>query len=397
MSAERARAILNELIDRLERQPKRSRSITRLLPQSFEAAGDRDAFAGFLKAAERAGAVRLVQGRGELAHLLQRIYLSDKDALYAFLGRTPKATLAATAAGTLIASLTPEMYEGTAAHSLAVDLAESWQGGRRLYGLGPTDLALAHQFLLCVAAADERDFGGHDMRTISRRRTGNSKMIEKHQARLARWIRDHGLAAQGTDDKEALRAIGLEKFPQDVRIAGPVLFDTRPLPDAPYVGVPSDAVERLTPGVHARSLVTVENLASFNRYVREARTRHEIVLYTGGYPSAAVGHAIHQLGRGLMGGIHHWGDIDGHGLRIAVTVALHAERRVSLLQMTPDLARAHGTPAAPDEVDVPNQLDEDFKALARFLASPDAHILEQEELDPTSPSAADAFRQRGVG
>lgn len=384
MSAELARAVLNELLDRLERQPKRVREITRTLPQSFDAAGDRDSFTALLRSAERMDAVRLVEGRGELSHLLSRIYLVSADALYAFLERTPKADADSQAADRLLASLAPEIATCGPARALAETIAQSWRQGRRAYSLGPRDMETAQDFLLCVAAAAAGDFGGQDMRTISRRRTGRSKLIEKHQVRLARWIRDQGFADEGTEDKDALKAIGLEKFPQDVKIAGPLLCDDRTVPEMSYLGVPTDAVTRLSAADSARTMITIENLASFNRYVREARRPDELVLFTGGYPSAAVGQAIARLSPGLEA-IHHWGDIDAHGLRIAMVVARHAGRPIHLLQMTPELAQAHGAPAAPDAIELDDGLGSDFQRLAQLLGSADARTLEQEELDPVSP------------
>jgi hypothetical protein len=231
------------------------------------------------------------------------------------------------------------------------------------------------------------------MRTVARQRTGDSKAIERQMGRIARWLRQQDMVDPTASDPEALAALGLEKQPQDVKLAGPVTVHGRRLPDLPHIGLPPDAAAALHPG-RARRVVTIENLTSFNRYAREARRADEIAVYTGGFPAHAVGRAIATLAQAGCD-IWHWGDIDAAGLRIALTVAQYAGQPPRPWRMTPALARRHGTPCPAQAVGhLPDGLPEAVRRLAVFLESPDAHTLEQEALDPISPGAVSADEGR---
>lgn len=382
MSAEAARAILHELLDRIERQSEaeRRRAVSRKLPMSFASAAAREAFEAVLRDAEQAGAVTLEAGRGEIAHLLQRVRLQDSGELYRFLDRTPAMEQARAAVARL--------FDRTAAltHVAAVrdEVAERWLDGRSWMGLGRDDLTGTVDALRALDAVLAGDFARQDMRTVSRKRTGHSKTIERQIGRIARWLKRQGLADASASDHEALATLGLEKYPQDIKLAGRLVLEGVALSELIYVGVPPEAADRIRVE-RARSLVTIENLVSFNRYVREVRRPEEVVIFTGGFPSRAVGRAIATIAP-QVDAVWHWGDIDPAGLRIALVVQEHAGCPVRLWMMTPELARRHGQPSgAGDPGQLPEHLTEDMARLAAFLRSEDAHVLEQEELDPVSP------------
>ena len=381
MSAGQAREILNSLLDRIERRPDRKRVVSRRLPLGFSGAEERQAFEAVMRDAGRSGAVVLREGRGEIRHLIERVDLADVERLYKFLGRTPAATHADHAAKKLLDTAPP----GTATE-VAREIADAWRAGRRGHSFVPDDLLRAQSFLVAVSAVAAGEFAMQDMRTVSRKRTGHSKLIERHMGQLAEWLRRTGQAGPGTTGREALAQIGLEKFPQDVKIAGGLRLADTALPALTYIGIAPEDVDQLKAGPRVRRLITIENLASFNRYVREARRPNEIAMYTGGYPSSAVGSAIAVLSD-QVSEIWHWGDIDAHGVRIAATVAMHAGRPIRLHLMSPEIARAHGSMAQPEDIGaIDPALGPEFYELSLFLSSPDAHTLEQEMLDPIPPA-----------
>ena len=83
-----------------------------------------------------------------------------------------------------------------------------------------------------------------------------------------------------------------------------------------------------------RTVVTIENLESFNRHVREARRTDDAVLYTGGSPSRSVVAALRRLEELGARSLARWGDVDHGGIRIAnrlfeVMGAPHTNRRAN--------------------------------------------------------------------
>lgn len=387
MSADAARSTLHKLADLAERQPPaaRSRPIQRRLPERFDSVEAREAFETLLEGAQQWGAVSLTRRRGEAAHLYGRVDLADLDALYRYLGRTPAAEKAEAAARQLD-GLARDL---TAAAPTARELAAAWRAGRRHLGLGRDDAGEAEAFLRALDAVLQGGFAGRDMRTVSARRLGDSKAVERHTARIARVLRARGDADPAADDTEALAALGLEKFPPEVRLAGPATVAGADLRTLTFAALPPEHATGVVvpPGA---PLVTVENLASFNRYVREARAGSEIVVYTGGFPSRGVAALLGALGR-QTARCHHWGDIDATGLRIAADVGRHLGFWPQLWCMDAATALAHGRPASPvGAAYLPDVDRDDFRALAAFLTSARAHALEQEDLDPVSPSRAAA-------
>jgi hypothetical protein len=150
--------------------------------------------------------------------------------------------------------------------------------------------------------------------------------------------------------------------------------------------VPPEATDRLTLAGPLVSALTIENLASFNRHVREVRQAGELVVYTGGFPSRAVMKALQALCRAGMNALWHWGDIDEGGLRITDFLARKLPVAVQPHLMTDDLARTRGTRVPPIRIDV--QPTSPVAELAKFRGGSDAATLEQEEIDPRAPTPA---------
>ncbi|MBK1698297.1 Wadjet anti-phage system protein JetD domain-containing protein [Rhodovibrio salinarum] len=384
MSAKAARETLNKLVDLAERKAPeaRTRAIQQRLPERFESADAREAFESLMRQAHDLGAVTVTRRKGEAAHLLDRVYLRDLDRLYALLQRRPASELAAAAAAEIERLATDLAHAGT----VAGEMAAAWRAGRQYVGFARTDTADAAAFLRALDTVLHGDFGGRDMRTVAARRLGDSKAIERHRGAIARVLRAQGSVDLAADDLEALAAVGLEKFPPEVRLAGPVRVGSADLAGLTFAAIPPEHTRDVDVPAGTR-LVTIENLASFNRYVREARPESEAVVYTGGFPSRAVAGLLRHLA-GRIDACHHWGDIDATGLRIAVDVGRHLGCLPALWCMDASTARAQGQPVDPAPANrLPHTGDPVYDALAAFLGGPEAHTLEQEELDPVSPAA----------
>jgi hypothetical protein len=82
--------------------------------------------------------------------------------------------------------------------------------------------------------------------------------------------------------------------------------------------------------------------------------------------------------------IHHWGDVDGGGLRIALHLCRRLPVPIVPHLMEPEISRRRGSPAAPLKLD-PGAVPEAWRPLAMFLSSEECCFLEQEEIDPAAP------------
>lgn len=379
-----ADALLGKLLTRVEDRPDRVQAVGERLPVKSWLSDDRDDLYGRLRAAECAKAITLEMGKNETRHLIERIVLVDAAKLYKFLGRMPKADTAAAAIAELRTRL-PNLPE--AMIPLFASLETNWRRGRSLAGLAPETLDLVERCLRAVAALVHGRLDGQDLRTFSRRATGDSKFVEGNMGRIVDLLRLVTEVPEELDSEEVLASHGIVRYPQPCLLAGAVTYGGQPLPTRPYIGIAPEMVEGLRAVGAPPWIMTIENLASFNRQAREL-PGDGILLYTGGFPSDATLACLLALARSIDCPIYHWGDIDAGGIKIAYRIesALAAVGRpLHLHLMDPDLARCHGAPTsvkAVFRIDVSASVVADLSA---FLGSAEAHLLEQEELDPAIP------------
>ena len=379
-----ADALLGKLLTRVEDRPDRVQAVGERLPVKSWLSDDRDDLYGRLRAAETAQAVALEMGKNESRHLIERVVLADAGKLYRFLGRTPKADTAAAAVATLRAHL-PDQFDALA--PLFAALEANWRRGGSLAGLTPGTLDLAERCLLAVAALVDGRLDSLDLRTFSRRATNDSKFVEGNMGRIIDLLRLVAEVPEEMDAEEVLASHGIARYPQPCLLSGPVTYGGQPLPTHPYIGIAPEMLEGLGIIGSPPWILTIENLASFNRQAREL-PGDGILLYTGGFPSNATLDCLLTLAQTTDCPIYHWGDIDAGGIKIAYhieSVLASVGRPLHLHMMNPDLARGYGQPVAARAVfriDVSASVVADLSA---FLGSTEAHLLEQEELDPAIP------------
>ena len=370
--------LLNKLLDRLERQQVPGRRITIRPPLEFASPSAKAALDEGLRAAEAAGAVRIEMDR-DAPHLIARVLLEDGPSLYRHLGRKPAADQLRAALKVLAGCdvVTDE------ACRVRDHLAERWSAGGSAAGFGKDDAPGAVAFLRVVDAA-MLPMGDLQLplRSRSVRLLGDSKMIEKALPKILSVLRDIGRIAPELSRDDALQLLGLEKFPQPVLIAGPVMVKDRSLPDLPCIALPAEAIEELV-APEAASLLTIENLESFNRHVREARRARDVVIYTAGFPSPTLLAAVRRIiaSAGLSHSFH-WGDLDWGGIAIARQIEIASGVPLRLHLMNPDLARSHGHRLGSRDRPVQVPDESSLAPLSRYLAEDDARMLEQELLDP---------------
>ena len=143
-------------------------------------------------------------------------------------------------------------------------------------------------------------------------------------------------------------------------------------------------------------LLTIENYASFNRYVREI-DNGGLVIYTGGFASAGVIEILKSV-LGIADStvpFFHWGDVDPGGLRIFRFLEENLPRKPRPHLMNRTIAEVHGSPARCDPIlGSIAKTDSAIASVAEWLAQgDDVKNLEQEALDPISPLGAGDIKE----
>jgi hypothetical protein len=379
----RAKEFLDWFVNRMESQPDRSRSLSKRAPEEFDSIDERQDFVAAMEEAERLGAVSIEYGKRDARHLIHRIVLKNYLVLYPFLDRQPLGDRVAQAKLALTTAFPAPLPE---IGVLIDEIAEGWAATRRPYGFG-IGAAKSVDFLRALDAVLRYDPAVRsDLRTYSSKVADLSKRIETHRAGIARWFRVSGRFPQDADDETIFASLGLEKFPHPVLIGGPIAVGRADISALLYAGLPLESCGELAPTETIRSVLSIENFATFNRHVREARGEGDIVVYTGGFTSRAVRQVLGIVFSWCPQGCYHWGDIDPSGVEIALHIARSSGVDLRPHLMTPALAMAHGTPAPAVPIGAADHTR--FADLAAFLASPDACHLEQERIDPVPPPAA---------
>ncbi|MCU0833071.1 MAG: DUF2220 family protein [Chromatiaceae bacterium] len=286
--------------------------------------GGRDAIHAYLQNAEAAGGVTLEWGRGAAAQDLQRIRVKDADRLAAWLG----VRRACANAAAIEEQLAPVMADAPAwLHEAYAEALAQWRLGDSPFRAPAAETASAVRLFRVARAVAAGEQEGLDLRRFSVRLLGDSKAVESILGRLGGLLRRNPEWSQWDTDAELFQALGLEKFPPPLFIKGPLVLDYGSVqwdmtPLRPYVALSPDAVTDIRSTAYVPYLLTIENLASFQRHVREVQDSG-LVIYTAGFPAPALARILAKLDRRLPADcpFYHWGDRDLGGLRIYSKVA----------------------------------------------------------------------------
>ncbi len=392
--SEVARALLLKLLAQVDRGGRDTLPIKERSARGYFAVRDlagRDAIHAYLANAEADGGVALEWGRRAAAQDLQRIRIKDADRLAAWLG-VPRASAQAGAVERDLDPLlahAPDWLRDAYAEALG-----HWRLGGVAFRVPAADGASAIRLFRVARAVALGEQQGLDLRRFSVRLLGDSKAVESMLGRLGGLLRRNPEWSQWEDDADLFRGLGLEKFPPPLFIKGPLAldyggtqWDLTPL--RPYVALSPEAVADIRPTTPVPYLLTIENLASFQRQVREVQDSG-VVIYTAGFPAPALVQVLEELDRHLPGScpFYHWGDRDVGGLRIyaKVLAACPAHTVQPHLMAAPDPGQGGWT-------------DEERRSLGQLISKggPAGRLaqewiargqgpLEQEAVDPVSPA-----------
>ncbi len=379
--------LLNWMLDVREQQPERGRDILAKIDYDALSYDGLQRFDAVLAAAERVGAVRREYVRSRRPEEgIKNVRLLDATRLYAHLGRSPAASEAERAAAPLFA-----LVDGRPAYirQVARDLFDAWVRRTRAHQIDYCDTATARTFLGLLCGFDDNLHDGVDEKTFCARAVRDSKAIRQggHASRLARVLGPvHGVT--GTPEA-VLETLGIRKFPTPLCFRGPVVCAGVAMDGFhPYAAIPPDAVDSVRPSQTPRYVLSIENFASFNRYVRETGDGG-LIVYAAGYPSRATITFLQRLDDALARDVafFHWGDIEEGGLQAFRVIESALKRPLSPHAMDIESAIDLGSPT--DNKPRLRSLAESDSAiapLAEWLArGENPHLLEQEMLDPISP------------
>jgi len=389
-----SRELLIKLLDSWQKSPERDR-VTRLLittaraPQYFAAVlpEDKEALHAGLQEAAAARTVLLEWGKGYDAHILKRISLIDGPGLANYLGITLAAKHASDARNFLEGELSGK-------ETWIVDLVgyilERWRRNKGAAGIQPGDVLAGQRLIRAMEAVSAGRHRNLDLRTFSTREFNDSKVMERMLSRFGSvWKRYH--PSDLTSD-ELFETLGLVKFPQPLLLRGPVtlLLAARTLDcDGihPFVGLPPQAVRGVVLDKLPSFILTIENLASFNRYAAEIQD-DGLILYSAGFPAPGVADFLRMLDSSLPAStpFFHWGDIDEGGLKIFNYIQGLLTHTIKSHLMTADLLTMYGQSNQNlriNEVLRSAEKNSEVSSIvgAMFATNP-PKTLEQENIDP---------------
>lgn len=341
-----------------------------------------------LVAAERVGAVTLKYGRRERKHLIERVTVMDAALLARHLGRKPSQVRATDARRNL-----EDCIEGGPPWLAEIldEMTARWARGESAYKLGPSDVGASREFLMFLRAVSKDEARGVDARSFALRVTGDTKAFDRHSGRLSAV-----LAAQLHVLPETVwQRIGLERFAHPVHLRGPlrcedvdgILVDGR---SRPFASIHPESATLLKLVSRPRYVLSIENYASFNRYVREIDD-DGLVLYTGGFASAGVVGVLSWIAEHTDAAVplYHWGDIDPGGLRIFryLEEALPRALRPHLMERALAETCGRDAQADPSLYSIAQSTSAVADLAAWLSTGGEVKHLEQEAIGPTSPVA----------
>ncbi len=391
---------LERLLERSERNPDRSR------PASSTPEYDRlstaqqvHRFHDLMAAAERFGAVEVQRGKRDRSHLIERVRVRDSELLAGHLGRpTAPATAQRVREELLPVAATGEPWVVT----LLDEMAARWARGEAAYRLTSAQADAAKEFFRLLASISREEARGLDARTFSQKSTNDTKAFDRQASRLAAVLGVR-VGQPGVAADVIWTHIGLERFSHPVHLKGPVAVEgaSGRVVDGrakPFASIHPEMFSQLSVLERPTAILTIENYASFNRQVREIEDG-SLVVYTGGFPAAGVIELLAKVLATMPADVPflHWGDVDVGGVRIFRYLEENLPRGPRPHLMTRELAEKSGQPADADPgLASIARSDSAVRKLAEWLASgPDVRHLEQEALDPVTPSLANDLPSSG--
>ncbi len=346
----------------------------------------------FLENAQQAGGLTLEWGRDAASEDLLRLRIADIDKLAQWLG----VQRAAVHADQMAQALGPVLENAASwLHQAYQQALQRWRQGRGFIRIANDDVGEALAVFKIALAVSENQQADLDLRRFSVNLLGDSKGIENRFNRLANLLRFNPDWAELEKNADLFRLLGLEKFPPPLFIKGPleIRYGTQQWDISalrPFIGLSPDQANGFRATCRVAYLLTIENLASYQRHVREIDD-DGIVIYTAGFPAPALMNLLTQLDQTLPETclFFHWGDQDVGGLRIFSRVAAACTRRdliPHLMDQTP-IADSRFSKQQRQQLErIQTGQTEAGRMANRWLCASNPGPVEQEQSNPQQPS-----------
>ena len=271
---------------------------------------------------------------------LKRIYLQDYDRLCELIQHTP---LVKKLGGALL-YLDNEVLDIPLYGGLRDDIKALWLEHKLFHKCSIDQYAIlakgfqgAHLALTLYQKKKPMDYRHFSIKAFK-----DSKKLSSYKGLIANLLKSRFPELEGFDIDEVFRFFGITPIEQPILVSGNLSFTQHEsVLDAsfpPAVGL--FVSEDLVISTHATitRVTTIENQASFMRYVKEEKQPNEVVLYTAGIPTPTFITLFQKLSKELdiKTMFRHWGDIDLGGFKIWNMLNKSIEREVKPYRMSPD-------------------------------------------------------------
>jgi hypothetical protein len=359
---------------------------------AFASVVDADAFLKEIARTEEIGAVSVGRGRGAKRDQIVHVRMAAPEVLYRYLDRTPASQIAEGAGARLVADLAldPRLLEAAAGISAAWGRAKTWNA------FPPAEAErLRDAFVLAQAILDGKHLNV-DYRTFSRRTVGDSKTLERLEGAVVRLLNGVVDLPPAAKPREALRAIGLERF----RAPTPRRRVHRSQGRGPVCGL--SAVSRtFAQGSGPHPVPRTAGLHAHDRKLRELQQA-----YHRGGPGPPRDHDLRRR-LSIAGGRRRrcgcllarrrrtcrsstGSDIDPDGTWIFHTIERAIGRSIRPHLMSAEIAEKFGKVPSIKTAPARCPPESGISGLAAYLSAEGAKTLEQEELDPSLPELSRA-------
>jgi hypothetical protein len=268
---------------------------------------------------------------GQQNHIISKIWLKyDRlDKVYAHLARRPK--------WETVDHVLSRLFD-IKSQTKNIDWALSWLdesieaiAKKRALGTSlPADRSEREDLftvILYLVERDEADDIETTERIFSMKCLGDSKRFELTvKKRLTRILKAHlfkGDIKDDCSDEEALRAIGIVRYPERFEFAGSLsialpagVVDYAPLPNGGSLSAVEVRLGRISIGQDVSRVISIENRTNYIEYIQKRQNKEtELIIYHGGQFSPAKKIFLQSVASAMPKGceFYHWGDIDYGG------------------------------------------------------------------------------------
>ncbi|WP_040726644.1 Wadjet anti-phage system protein JetD domain-containing protein [Thiomicrorhabdus sp. Kp2] len=271
---------------------------------------------------------------------LKRIYLQDYERLCELIQYTPLLKKLAVA----LQYLDNEMFDIPLYHALRDDIKAHWLEHKLFHKCSVNQYETlakgfqgAHLALELYKVKEALDYRHFSIKAFQ-----DSKKLSSHKGLIANLLKSQLPELEGFDVDEVFRFFGITPIAQPILISGSLSFTQHgSVLNAnfpPAVGL--FPTEKLTVSTQAsiKVVTTIENQASFMRYIQEEKQPNEVVLYTAGIPTPTFITLFQKISKELDAQtmFRHWGDIDLGGFKIWNILNKSIKRGVKPYRMSPD-------------------------------------------------------------